>query len=128
MCINRYKESISKSTRGIKEKLLARNSSVKELSKGVQREMSARIAGVARMIERLDLTPKRTGTSSPVSDLRPGASDLLKGKGMQENIVAWAPDRKSEEVAFATSLNASSHFSCTVPGQLEVLHAEVQKP
>ncbi|OAY27902.1 E3 ubiquitin-protein ligase RHF1A isoform X1 [Manihot esculenta] len=124
----RYKESISKSTRGIKEKLLARNSSVKELSKGVQREMSAGIAGVARMIERLDLTPKRTGTSSPVSDLRPGASDLLKGKGMQENIVAWAPDRKSEEVAFATSLNASSHFSCTVPGQLEVLHAEVQKP
>ncbi|KAG8370140.1 hypothetical protein BUALT_Bualt14G0086400 [Buddleja alternifolia] len=55
----RYKESISKSTRGLKEKLLARNDSVKELGKGVQREMNAGIAGIARMIERLDITQKR---------------------------------------------------------------------
>ncbi|THG08115.1 hypothetical protein TEA_021306 [Camellia sinensis var. sinensis] len=37
----RYKESISKSTRGFKEKLLAHNISVKELGRGVQREMNA---------------------------------------------------------------------------------------
>ncbi|KAI3711913.1 hypothetical protein L1987_70462 [Smallanthus sonchifolius] len=48
----RYKESISKSTQGLKAKLLAKNSSVKELSRGVQREMSAGIAGVARIFER----------------------------------------------------------------------------
>ncbi|OMP09080.1 E3 ubiquitin-protein ligase RHF1A [Corchorus olitorius] len=63
----RYKESIFKGTRGLKEKLLARNNSVKELSKGVQREMSAGIAGVAKMIERLDIATKRPGASVPVS-------------------------------------------------------------
>ncbi|KAK4425708.1 E3 ubiquitin-protein ligase RHF1A [Sesamum alatum] len=64
----RYKESISKSTRGLKEKLIARNDSVKELSRGVQREMSAGIAGISRMIERLDIiTQKRAGVSIPVS-------------------------------------------------------------
>ncbi|CAL5392998.1 unnamed protein product [Camellia sinensis] len=63
----RYKESISKSTRGFKEKLLAHNISAKELGRGVQREMNAGIAGVARMIERLDLPSKRTGISVPLS-------------------------------------------------------------
>ncbi|KAJ9182067.1 hypothetical protein P3X46_006099 [Hevea brasiliensis] len=117
----RYKESFSKSTRVMKEKLLARNNSVKELSKGVQREMSAGIAGVVRMIERLDVTSKRTEATSQVSDLRPGASDLsLKGKGMQENINAQAIDKKSEEIAHAASMDVSS----TVPGQLEVPHVQ----
>ncbi|GMP63061.1 hypothetical protein CsSME_00024903 [Camellia sinensis var. sinensis] len=63
----RYKESISKSTRGFKEKLLAHNISVKELGRGVQRERNAGIAGAARMIERLDLPSKRTGISVPLS-------------------------------------------------------------
>ncbi|CAL5401716.1 unnamed protein product [Camellia sinensis] len=63
----RYKESISKSTRGFKEKLLAHNISVKELGTGVQRERNAGIAGAARMIERLDLPSKRTGISVPLS-------------------------------------------------------------
>ncbi|KAH9652604.1 hypothetical protein KPL70_027147 [Citrus sinensis] len=38
----------------LKERLLSRNTSVKELSKDVECEMSAGIAGVAKMIERLD--------------------------------------------------------------------------
>ncbi|CAN6985839.1 unnamed protein product [Brassica oleracea var. botrytis] len=60
----RYKESISKSKQGLKEKLLARNNSVKELSKGVQREMNAGIAGVTRMMERFDIASKRFGGST----------------------------------------------------------------
>ncbi|KAL8515291.1 hypothetical protein ACS0TY_014128 [Phlomoides rotata] len=59
----RYKESISKSTHSLKEKLIARNGSVKELSRGVQREMSAGIAGIARMIAQ-----KRGGVSVPSSN------------------------------------------------------------
>ncbi|KAE8698297.1 P-loop containing nucleoside triphosphate hydrolases superfamily protein isoform 1 [Hibiscus syriacus] len=51
-------------TRGLKEKFLARNNSVKELSKGVHREMNA---GVAKMIERLDISSKRPGASKPAS-------------------------------------------------------------
>ncbi|KAE8698024.1 RING-H2 group F1A, putative isoform 3 [Hibiscus syriacus] len=56
-------------TRGLKEKFLARNNSVKELSKGVHREMNA---GVAKMIERLDISSKRPGASKPASEFAHG--------------------------------------------------------
>ncbi|KAK6913896.1 Zinc finger, RING-type [Dillenia turbinata] len=76
----RYKESISKSTRSLKEKLVARNNSVKELSKGVQREMSA---GVARMFERLDLSTRKTEVSVP-----PGPTSIFsKGKAVQDLLI-----------------------------------------
>ncbi|KAK9224927.1 hypothetical protein WN943_009967 [Citrus x changshan-huyou] len=52
--LGRYKELISKGTCSLKERLLSRNTSVKELSKDVECDMSAGIAGVAKMIERLD--------------------------------------------------------------------------
>ncbi|TKY72132.1 E3 ubiquitin-protein ligase RHF1A [Spatholobus suberectus] len=91
----RYKESISKGTRGLKEKLLAHNVSVKELSKGVQREMNAGIAGVARMIERLDLSSKRS--SSPLlsvhSDGTLGFPE--EGKSVEENGIGFSPSKES---------------------------------
>ncbi|KAJ6313029.1 hypothetical protein OIU77_014531 [Salix suchowensis] len=112
---SRYKESLSKGTRGIKEKLVARNNSVKELSKEVQREMSAGIAGVARMIERLDLTSKRTGPSMSDSGLTGGTSNFSwKGKGVEQNIIAQALAKKSEEIDRDASLGSSSHASDTV--------------
>jgi E3 ubiquitin-protein ligase RHF len=111
----RYKDSLSKSTRGIKEKLVARNNSVKELSKEVQREMSAGIAGVARMIERLDLTTKRTGPSMSDSGFTGATSNFSwKGKGVEQNIIAQALAKTSEEIDRDTSLGASSHASGTV--------------
>lgn len=79
----RYKESISKSKQGLKEKLLARNNSVKELSKGVQREMNAGIAGVARMMERLDIASKRFGGSSTHVSTS-GFNFSFKGKREEE--------------------------------------------
>ncbi|KAI4369625.1 hypothetical protein MLD38_018048 [Melastoma candidum] len=80
---NRYKESFSKSTKGIKDKIVARNSSIKELSKGVQREMSAGIAGFSRMIERLDLTSRRSAASVSVTTHEVAPSNLsVKGKGV----------------------------------------------
>ncbi|KAJ6351192.1 hypothetical protein OIU78_007177 [Salix suchowensis] len=125
----RYKESLSKGTRGMKEKLLARNNSVKELSKEVQREMSAGIAGVARMIERLDLTSKRTGPSMSDSDFTGGITNFSwKGKGVEQNIIAQALTKKSEEIAHDTSLGASSRASATVPAQVEISHVQVRKP
>jgi len=88
MHASRYKESISKSKQGLKEKLLARNNSVKELSKGVQREMNAGIAGVARMIERMDFSSKRFGGSAHVSTSTATASGFnfsFKGKRVEAN-------------------------------------------
>ncbi|XP_009338470.1 E3 ubiquitin-protein ligase RHF1A [Pyrus x bretschneideri] len=108
----RYKESISRSTRGFREKLLARNNSVKEMTKGVQREMSAGIAGVARMFERLDLTPKRPGAPSPVSGHSGGETSnfSFKGKGVLENVIVHSCSN-SGRVADESS-DAPSRQSC----------------
>lgn len=108
----RYKESISRSTRGFKEQLLARNNSVKELSKGVQREMNAGIAGVARMFERLDLTPKKPGAPSPVSGHSGGETSnfSFKGKGVLENVIVHSCSN-SGRVADESS-DAPSRQSC----------------
>ncbi|KAJ6324001.1 hypothetical protein OIU76_011327 [Salix suchowensis] len=126
---SRYKESLSKGTRGIKEKLVARNNSVKELSKEVQREMSAGIAGVARMIERLDLTSKRTGPSMSDSGLAGGTSNFSwKGKGVEQNIIAQALAKKSEEIDRDASLGSSSHASDTVQARVEISQVQVWKP
>ncbi|KAL9319322.1 hypothetical protein ACSQ67_015839 [Phaseolus vulgaris] len=50
----RYKESISKGTRGWKERLFSPNSSVSELGSEVRRELNAKIASVSRLMERLE--------------------------------------------------------------------------
>ncbi|KAE8680617.1 RING-H2 group F2A isoform 2 [Hibiscus syriacus] len=51
----RYKESISKSTRGLKERLFSRSSSMSDIGNEVRREVSAGIASVSRMMERLEI-------------------------------------------------------------------------
>ncbi|CAJ1962438.1 unnamed protein product [Sphenostylis stenocarpa] len=92
---NRYKESISKGTRGLKEKLLGHNVSVKELSKGVQREMNAGIAGVARIIERLDLSKR---SSSPIIPVHSEGTSAFPKEGMKyvgENGVGGSPSKES---------------------------------
>lgn len=93
---NRYKESISKGTRGLKEKLLARNVTVKELSKGVQREMNAGIAGVSRMIERLELASKRS--NSPIVPVRNEGTSGFRNEtsgGVVHNVSSVAPSHIS---------------------------------
>ncbi|OMO68643.1 Zinc finger, RING-type [Corchorus olitorius] len=50
----RYKESISKSTRGWKERWFSRNSSMSDLGNEVRREVNAGIATVSRLMERLE--------------------------------------------------------------------------
>ncbi|XP_022748952.1 E3 ubiquitin-protein ligase RHF1A-like isoform X2 [Durio zibethinus] len=119
----RYKESISKGTRGLKEKLFARNNSVKELSKGVQREMSAGIAGVGKMIERLDIATKRSGDSMPASGGN-GGNFLFKGKGVWENVIAQNFNNNSAEFHRGLNSGAPCYPSSTIPGKLEVSHTQ----
>ncbi|GKU93712.1 hypothetical protein SLEP1_g7283 [Rubroshorea leprosula] len=68
----RYKESISKSTRGWKERFFSRNSSMAELGSEVKREVNAGIATVSRMMERLETRDNTTTT--PVSNNSAGSS------------------------------------------------------
>lgn len=120
---SRCKESISKGTRGFKEKLLARNNSVKELSKGVQRDMNA---GVARMLERLDLTSKRSG--STVSDSSPteGTSNFsLRGKGVQDSVIVLSQNGDKGEVVHDISPISPSYVSNRISGRPTVSHAQI---
>ncbi|KAK3021692.1 hypothetical protein RJ639_045784, partial [Escallonia herrerae] len=50
----RYKESLSKSTRGWKEKLFSRNTSMADIGSEVRREVNTGIATVSRMMDRLE--------------------------------------------------------------------------
>uniref|UniRef100_A0A5B7A4M0 RING-type E3 ubiquitin transferase n=1 Tax=Davidia involucrata TaxID=16924 RepID=A0A5B7A4M0_DAVIN len=116
----RCKESISKSTRGFKEKILARNVSVKEMGRGVQREMSAGIAGVARMIERLDLNSKLSGASVPLSSSGGTSNFSYKGKGVQESVITHSLNGNTGETAHDMSSAAPPYAYNTIPGPLEV--------
>ncbi|KAK9734644.1 hypothetical protein RND81_04G154200 [Saponaria officinalis] len=67
----RYKESISKSTRGWKEKWFSRNSPMSDIGSEVRREVNAGIATVSRMMERLDTRDN----GRPSSDSVPNSSE-----------------------------------------------------
>ncbi|KAJ0261304.1 hypothetical protein HA466_0044530 [Hirschfeldia incana] len=68
----RYKESISKNTRNWKDRFFSRNTSMADLGSEVKREVSAGIATVSRMMERLETrensTSSRPGTASVSSN------------------------------------------------------------
>ncbi|XP_021289395.1 E3 ubiquitin-protein ligase RHF2A-like isoform X1 [Herrania umbratica] len=64
----RYKESISKSTRGWKERWFSRNSSMSDLGNEVRREVSAGIASVSRMMERLETRENDSPNEASVSN------------------------------------------------------------
>lgn len=59
----RYKESISRSTRGWKERFFSRNTSMADIGSEVRREVNAGIATVSRMMERLET--RDNGTNPP---------------------------------------------------------------
>ncbi|XP_022138871.1 E3 ubiquitin-protein ligase RHF1A-like isoform X2 [Momordica charantia] len=113
----KYKESIWRSTKGIKEKLLARNSSVKDLSRGVKREVSAGIAGVARMFERLDLTSKRNAASVALFSCNGGTSKSSKGKNVVQESAVTDDSNKIHRICTGSP---SSQVSPTVPSSVEV--------
>ncbi|GMI71120.1 RING-H2 group F2A [Hibiscus trionum] len=63
----KYKESISKSTRGWKERLFSRSSSMSDIGNEVRREVSAGIASVSRMMERLEINGNNRENQASVS-------------------------------------------------------------
>ncbi|KAE8676431.1 E3 ubiquitin-protein ligase RHF2A [Hibiscus syriacus] len=63
----RYKESISRSTRGWKERFFSRNTSMADIGSEVRREVNAGIATVSRMMERIDTQDNRNSSNSITS-------------------------------------------------------------
>ncbi|VVB16887.1 unnamed protein product [Arabis nemorensis] len=69
----RYKESISKNTRNWKDRFFSRNTSMADLGSEVKREVSAGIATVSRMMERLETR----------ENSRPSTASVSSGSGNQ---------------------------------------------
>ena len=81
--------------------------------------MSAGITEVARMIERIDITSKRSGVSAPLSNPAGGTSNSShKGKGLQGNESCHGNTGE-------TAHNVSSDAPITTPGRLEVSLTQV---
>lgn len=82
----RYKDSITKSTRGWREKLFSRNTSMSDIGSEVRREVNAGIATVSRMMERLETRDARKSSSpesSSVGDSNPVSES--NNRSMPEN-------------------------------------------
>ncbi|KAL9235397.1 hypothetical protein vseg_010156 [Gypsophila vaccaria] len=93
----RYKESISKSTRGWKEKWFSRNSPMSDIGSEVRREVNAGIASVSRMMERLET--RDNGRSSNDSAPNSSESSPARDPGTQHganSVTALEEDRLSE--------------------------------
>ncbi|XP_057870970.2 E3 ubiquitin-protein ligase RHF2A isoform X1 [Cryptomeria japonica] len=107
---SRYKESISRGTRGFREKLFARNNAVAELGREVQREVSAGIAGVTRIMERLDPSGKNNEVTAPVSDSMEGSSaGIPVGHGTEEHQGSASSECSSGSSSCGTSSGISTN-------------------
>ncbi|AQK58373.1 E3 ubiquitin-protein ligase RHF2A [Zea mays] len=88
----KYKESITKSTRGWKERLFSRNSSVADLGSEVRREVNAGIASVSRMMERLETRGNSRTSDSPAASTSevPSATESSNERVTESNSAAAA--------------------------------------
>ncbi|XP_013616219.1 PREDICTED: E3 ubiquitin-protein ligase RHF2A-like [Brassica oleracea var. oleracea] len=93
----RYKESISKNTRSWKDRFFSRSTSIADLGSEVKREVSAGIATVSRMMERLETREDST---------RPG-TEPVSSNGLDNNTPAEPNNEHSRrsEAGDAHSLN-----------------------
>ncbi|XP_038972304.1 E3 ubiquitin-protein ligase RHF2A-like isoform X3 [Phoenix dactylifera] len=84
----RYKESITKSTRGWKERLFTRSTSIADLGSEVRREVNAGIATVSRMIERLETRENvgASGTSASNSAQTHSVTETSDGRAIGSHI------------------------------------------
>ena len=92
--------------------------------------MSAGIASVTRMIERLDPILKRAAASNPDSSVTGGTSNVThKGKSVQENVVtqSWPSSGNNGEMSNALSPDASSLTSVASSDRVEVFPSQVKK-
>jgi len=64
----KYKESLSKSTRGWKERLFSRNTSMPDVGSEVRREVNSGIASVSRMMEHLETRENSRDSEASVAN------------------------------------------------------------
>lgn len=109
MLHDRYKESITKSTRGWKERLFSRNPSVADIGSEVRREVRAGIATVTRMMERLDTRESRKPAGTHSSPHGVGGYPVAQPSTarVSDNSIGPLPDATVSSTASEASTNAN---------------------
>ncbi|KAL2945538.1 E3 ubiquitin-protein ligase RHF2A [Bienertia sinuspersici] len=79
----RYKESISKSTRGWKERWFSRNSPMSDIGSEVKREVNAGIATVSRMMERMETRDNEGSSNNDSAPDHTSGSNQTRDPGTQ---------------------------------------------
>ncbi|PKU83567.1 E3 ubiquitin-protein ligase RHF2A [Dendrobium catenatum] len=98
----RYKESISKSTRGWKERFFSRNTSMSDIGSEVRREVNAGIATVSRMMERIDMRENSSAATSGAS------TEHSVVESSNERVTGGSSNVNSNDTCPTTSCAASS--------------------
>ncbi|EER98012.1 E3 ubiquitin-protein ligase RHF2A [Sorghum bicolor] len=75
----KYKDSITKSTRGWKERWFTQNSTISNLGSEMRREVNAGIAAVSRMMEKLETRDGTGPSSASPANLHPGSDADSQG-------------------------------------------------
>ncbi|XP_073150089.1 E3 ubiquitin-protein ligase RHF2A-like isoform X3 [Henckelia pumila] len=101
----RYKESITKSTRGWKEKLFSRSGSMAEIGNEVRREVSAGIATISHLMERLETRDSNRPGHVPL------ANDVVdsSGTGLRN-----PENRDIHNETSSTDINSSSCVTSSI--------------
>lgn len=94
----RYKDSITKSTRGWKERWFSRSNTISGLGTEVRREVNAGIAAVSRMMERLE-TKDDTGPSAVPAASACSPSDANNQRTVSPNHAAVVNETSSTTCA-----------------------------
>lgn len=106
----KYKESLVRSTRGWKERLFSRSTSVSDIGSEVRREMNAGIATVSRMMERFETREN----SGPPESTPPHAPEGHAASELPENTTQDQQPSIATEIAVPRNeLDAST--SCVAP-------------
>lgn len=107
----RYKESITKSTRGWRDRFFSRNSAIADLGSDVRNEVNAGIAAVSRMIERLetrDNNTQPTNNSTPNNASGASASDVNTGLAHEGDVDTVVSPRAKSDAGSSTSCVAAA--------------------
>ncbi|CAA3022187.1 E3 ubiquitin- ligase RHF2A-like isoform X1 [Olea europaea subsp. europaea] len=99
----KYKESISKSTRALKEKLFSRSSSMADIGSEVRREVNAGIATVSRMMEHLETRDNNRDGRIPLANSPVDSSVSAQRNHDDMDTHNEVPLDNNNSAAFATS-------------------------
>lgn len=101
---SRYKESISKNTRGWKERLFSRSSSMPDVGSG-RSEANAGIASLSRLMERLETRENSRVGSVAVTNIVDSSHTLQRDHGNMSTHLGNGLNRNSTASAASSARN-----------------------